>query len=363
MKREPDEEKEERRMASECVILVHGLGDYKNGMGDLERMFRRSGYTAINWSYASLTHPLTTLAEQLYQVYTLNAPHYEAVHFVTQSMGGLVLRRLLKLHSLPRLGKIVMIGTPNNGAALVRAVLDRPAMRLFFVVPGVRWVFGPAMHELGDRAYLDEICAVPTSKVMVIAGTKPFDIRNLNSFLSRGVLPEPHDGTVALWETRLPPEAMDRFLEVPETHNLLPMHPLVLAETRRFIAGCAGPPEPGDSPASMASPPSSQQLALIGKVVLGALSRDPQLLSRLPAMPNRPLPPFPLDSALFWNDIAQVRGWRLQQHTLLGIWRVRDPRGIRRAWGGKAAMVRAFRQATTATGTSREGEGGAAERT
>ncbi|NJN68393.1 MAG: hypothetical protein HC884_17605 [Chloroflexaceae bacterium] len=332
------------------MMLVHGLGDYKNGMGDLERMFRRCGYATVNWSYASLTHPITILAEQLYQVYRLNAPHYETIHFVTQSMGGIVLRRLLKLHPLPRLGKIVMIGPPNHGASLVRAVLDRPAMRLFFVVPGVRWVFGPALHELGDRAYINEICAIPTSGVMVVAGTKPFDIRNFNSFLSRGVLPEPHDGTIALWETRLPVAAMDRFLEVPETHNLLPSNPLVMAETRRFIAGTSD-----DLDLSLGeTSPVLRQISLVAKVVLGALSRDPQLLSGLPSMPNLAVRPVLPDLAMCWNDLVSVRGWHLQQHTLVGVWRVLDPQGVRQAWGGKDAMLRAFQQVAATVGRDRE---------
>lgn len=45
---------------------------------------------------------------------------------------------------------------------------------------------------------------------------------------------------------------------------------------------------------------------------------------------------------MFWEDIANVRGWRLQRNRVFGNYRVIDPQNIRRAWGGERAMLRAF---------------------
>ena len=50
--------------------------------------------------------------------------------------------------------------------------------------------------------------------------------------------------------------------------------------------------------------------------------------------------PFPtLGGKQFWTDYRWWYGWKVQYNSTLGHWRLLDPKGIRRAWGGKQAML------------------------
>lgn len=52
---------------------------------------------------------------------------------------------------------------------------------------------------------------------------------------------------------------------------------------------------------------------------------------------NVPLPT--MGGMQFWTDHRWWHGWRLQYNGTLDHWRLLDPSGIRRAWGGKNAML------------------------
>lgn len=52
---------------------------------------------------------------------------------------------------------------------------------------------------------------------------------------------------------------------------------------------------------------------------------------------NIPLPT--LGGKQFWTDFRWWNGWKLQFNSTLNHWRLLDPKGIRRAWGGKQAML------------------------
>jgi hypothetical protein len=45
---------------------------------------------------------------------------------------------------------------------------------------------------------------------------------------------------------------------------------------------------------------------------------------------------------IFWTEIANVNGWRLQRNKVFGNCRILDPDDVRRAWGGENAMLKAF---------------------
>lgn len=61
---------------------------------------------------------------------------------------------------------------------------------------------------------------------------------------------------------------------------------------------------------------------------------------------NYALPPniaFPtMGGKVFWNDIAQYQGWRIQQNIFTEHCRILDENNIRRAWGSKEEMVEEF---------------------
>jgi len=78
--------------------------------------------------------------------------------------------------------------------------------------------------------------------------------------------------------------------------------------------------------------------------VLTRIAEDPQtigkILEDMGKMPNIPMPT--MGGHVFWTDIANVNGWRLQRNRLFGNCRIIDPDDVRRAWGGETAMLKAF---------------------
>ncbi len=206
------------------VILVHGLGLRPRALAKIARTLHDQGYGISHFSYDSLRVTLTEAADLLYPVYKTAAQTASTVHFVTHSMGGIILRRLLARAALPKLGKIAMTGPPNQGSVVAKRLLGHPLLTT---------MVGPAAQELRDPAYLNTICALPSGPVLVIAGTRSRDLRNPVSLLSRTFLTEPSDGTVTIQETHLP--QMARFVQVDECHTWLPSHPQTLREIAAFF--------------------------------------------------------------------------------------------------------------------------------
>ena len=129
------------RAVAECVILFHGLGRTPLSMLPLEFAVERAGFSAVNHGYPSLASTIDELAathvpEALAECgVTPDVP----VHFVTHSMGGILVRYYLQNHDLPAGSRMVMLGPPNHGSELI----DEFAEQSWFSV------MGPAALQLG----------------------------------------------------------------------------------------------------------------------------------------------------------------------------------------------------------------------
>ena len=207
-----------------CVILIHGLGRLKSSMTKLEKAFTNADFDVVNWSYSSTKLNITDIAHNLYDIFKINAKNHNKVYFVTHSLGGIVVRRMMAIFKINNLDGIVMIAPPNNASAFARWILKYPI---------IKTIMGPAGQELMGKKHIEKICAVPKSGVMIIAGTKSFSINNPNSWISQSVLEKPHDGTVTIEETKLPD--MEKFITVKASHTFIASNSDVIRETVEFL--------------------------------------------------------------------------------------------------------------------------------
>lgn len=214
-------------IAPETVVLLHGLGRTGGSMWWLARALRREGYRVAAPSYPWRTRPLEELArewlpEQL-------AQHAEAprIHFVTHSMGGILVRAWLRECGAPdNLGRVVMLAPPNAGSEIP----DRLAGFAPF-----RWLVGGNGPRLGTAP--DSLpralgpWPAPASDLGIIGGN-----RSLNGLLGYG-LPLPHDGKVSVASTHLAGER--DHIVLPFSHTWLGWHRKTAACVSRFLReGC-----------------------------------------------------------------------------------------------------------------------------
>ncbi|MFT5124649.1 MAG: triacylglycerol lipase [Kiritimatiellia bacterium] len=209
------------RTSPDYVVVLHGMGRTHHSMARVAHHFSRQGYTVINRSYPSRDKTIHVLSEEwLHSLLEreITDPQVK-VHFVTHSLGGIVLRHYLKHHELPNLGRVVMLAPPNQGSELV-PIMGR--------LPIYGWIVGPAGLELGiDEDAVPLQLGPATFELGVIAGN-----RSLNPVYS-WMIPGPDDGKVSVARARL--DGMRDFVTVPYSHTWLMNRKNSLQHMERFI--------------------------------------------------------------------------------------------------------------------------------
>lgn len=201
---------------ADCVILLHGLARTRASFAVMESALEARGYQVVRPGYASTEAPVETLATQAIPR-ALDQCGAQDVHFVTHSMGGILLRLWQRDHPVAGLGHTIMLGPPNQGAELVNALDDLALFRALNGPAGVQMAEGGVADTLPPADY----------PVGVIAGD-----RSLNPFFSV-LIKGPDDGKVAVSSTRI--GGMRDHLVLPVTHTFMMNNPLVIVQTLRFL--------------------------------------------------------------------------------------------------------------------------------
>lgn len=149
----------------EIVVLAHGLFQTRATMESLERQLSAAGgLQVVSFGYASTQAGIDEHAEALREVLSTCKPE-DRVSFVGHSMGCIVMRKLLAEPKgrVWRVGRVVMIGPPNQGAEMARRLLG---------IDPIRRGLGPGFEELARPNALAGLPA-PPCEFAVIAGTSP----------------------------------------------------------------------------------------------------------------------------------------------------------------------------------------------
>ncbi|HKW28380.1 MAG TPA: alpha/beta fold hydrolase [Verrucomicrobiae bacterium] len=207
--------------APAAVILLHGLCRTSHSLAKMERALTGEGYSVHNVSYPSRTASVQQLADDAIGKAVADCQRDGAtrIDFVTHSLGGILVRSYLAHHSIPSLGRVVMLAPPNQGSEVV----DKLGW-LFLV----KWINGPAGNELGtDTNAAPNRLGPATYPVGVIAGDR--SINWINSLL----IPGRDDGKVSVERTRL--AGMSDHIVIHTTHPFIMRNRETIRQTIRFL--------------------------------------------------------------------------------------------------------------------------------
>lgn len=201
------------------VIVLHGLGRTSLSMWWLSRRLKRSGYRVHNINYPSTRHGIQYLAEQYLSPIVDGIRNAKRIHFVTHSLGGILVRQYLQNHSLPAGSRIVMLAPPNRGSEVADRLMD---WKLY------QWMDGPAGQQLGTgRKSLPRQLNPVDYEIGVIAGTNP------NYLPTSHWIAGSNDGLVSVESTRL--QEMKDFIVVDCGHTLIMNNPQVIQQIIHFF--------------------------------------------------------------------------------------------------------------------------------
>ncbi len=204
---------------ADCVILLHGLARTEVSMEPMAEFLEAEGFTVTNPGYPSRHASIEELAEATVPAALDACQGSEAVHFVTHSMGGILVRQYLAGNDIARLGRVVMLGPPNRGSEVVDTLGELPGFQLLNGEAGLQ--LGTGGHWLPDRL------GPANFDVGVIAGTK-----SLNPLLS-AMIPGDDDGKVSVHNAAL--EGMRDFIALPATHTFMMRDAEVMCQVLHYL--------------------------------------------------------------------------------------------------------------------------------
>lgn len=213
------------------VIILHGIAMNRLWMSGLARHLENAGWGVHNISYPSRHKNFEALVDQHI------APAIEAatakggtVDIVAHSMGGILTRLYAQKYGPRKIGRAVLIGTPNHGSEVADFLRDVPLFKWHFGATGaalgtapedIHAVLGPVNFDCGVIAGTNHVIHFPTSYIVNI--------------------PRPNDGIVSVESTKI--AGMADHATVHGDHSLLVWMPSVWQLVRQFLeTGAFTPP-------------------------------------------------------------------------------------------------------------------------
>jgi len=207
----------------ECVLLIHGMGRTLRSMDAMQARLVAEGYHTVNFGYPSTSKPIEAIVTDHFPEALEQCQQFEpqAIHFVSHSLGGIILRSVFKEQKPGNMGRVVMLSPPSHGSVAA------DSLKKWWLY---EWLNGPAGQQLttDENSFPNQLGPVDYP-VGVITGDRFYFFDFWLSF----IIPGPDDGKVSVLNARL--DGMKDFLIVHETHPFIMDSEYVQDETLYFL--------------------------------------------------------------------------------------------------------------------------------
>jgi pimeloyl-ACP methyl ester carboxylesterase len=209
----------------ECVILLHGLGRTSRSLNKMADALEAAGFKPVNLDYPSRKKTIQELALDTMERGLDRCTRMQArtVHFVTHSMGGVLVRYYLTRHRPENLGRVVMLSPPNRGSEAADHLQDSALYR---------WFNGPAGQQLvtGPEGLPEQLGPIDFPLGIITGNQHSF----FDAWLA-DVIPGTDDGKVSVERAKV--EGMADFLVLPYSHPFIMNAEEVIKQTLQFLRG------------------------------------------------------------------------------------------------------------------------------
>ncbi|MEN8792400.1 MAG: alpha/beta hydrolase [Lentimonas sp.] len=204
---------------TETVVLFHGLARTSKSMVKMEAALQAEGYTTLNIDYPSRKHKVEYLAAGVRKEIIATTSTATKVHFVTHSMGGILVRQIQKTDPIQNIGRVVMLSPPNQGSEVIDQIGENSA---------VQKVNGPAGDQLGTApdGFVAQLGPVDFD-LGVLTGDR--SINWINSFMITGK----DDGKVSIESAKV--VGMADYKVIHATHPMIMKKQIVIQDVLYFL--------------------------------------------------------------------------------------------------------------------------------
>ncbi len=212
------QQQELKPMSGRAVVFLHGIMRSSKSFSAMMQTFAKSGDIVVPVDYPSTQVSLKLSAAYLNNVLR-SLDGIDEIDIICHSMGGLVVRKYLEDFSDPRIKRLIMIGTPNNGSEMANLLQKN----VFY-----KAIMGPAGQDLiYEKDGVIANLPVPNFEFAIVAGARG-DENGYNP-----ILPGDDDGTVSVQSARL--EGATDFITAPKLHSFIMQDKDVIANCVRYI--------------------------------------------------------------------------------------------------------------------------------